>query len=127
MKKAKVFLQDIPPYEQNLLVCSGVTKSKQVMDFVTNKEVKQWVKDNGQKFADILNDKKQGYAINHDNFLILIIKPYKNHWDWYETLLHELNHIVFWITEAKSLQGEMEAQAYLQEWLFREIRRKLRT
>ena len=124
MKKGIVFVQDCPPYSHNVLVCSGVTSSKQIEKVISTKKVLKWVKENGQVFADVLNNKKEALAINHDKFLILILKPYKNDWKFWDTLVHELNHIVFWLSEMKMLQTEMEAQAYLCEYLFREIRRK---
>ena len=124
MKKVRVFIQDCPPYNHTVLVCSGVTSSKQIEKVITTKKVLKWVKENGQVFADVLNNKKEALAINHDKFLILILKPYKNDWQFWDTLLHELNHIVFLLSEMKMLQTEMEAQAYLHEYLFREIRRK---
>ena len=124
MKKVRVFIQDCPPYNHTVLVCSGVTSSKQIEKVITTKKVLKWVKENGQVFADVLNNKKEALAINYDKFLILILKPYKNDWKFWDTLLHELNHIVFCLSEMKMLQTEMEAQAYLHEYLFREIRRK---
>lgn len=55
----------------------------------------------------------------------LILKPYVNDWDFWETLLHELNHAVFRFARIKSFEEETELQARLQTFLFRDIRRKL--
>lgn len=123
-KKPIVFIQSCPPYSHTVLICSGVTSSKQIEKVTSTEKVLKWVKDNGQIFADVLNGKTEAMSVNHDKFLILILKPYKNKWIFWDTLVHELNHIVFWLSEMKMLEKEMEAQAYLQEYLFREIRRK---
>jgi len=52
-------------------------------------------------------------------------------WDWHDTpedlatLVHETNHVVYETVRDKGMVNECEAQAYLQEYLFCEIRKKL--
>ncbi len=57
--------------------------------------------------------------------LIIRLRPYRDSWDFWETLIHELSHAVDFIAERINIEKETEAKAYLQEFLFREIRRKL--
>lgn len=46
-------------------------------------------------------------------------------WDSWETVMHECHHAVFLLSKKKGFEDEMEAQAYLFEYLFRRIRRTL--
>ena len=81
-----------------------------------------------KKFFDtVYNDPKNlGFALTNDEQnLVLILKKPKDVWEYLECLVHEVSHIVDWIVEYASLEGETEARAYLTEWLFRNIRRKL--
>lgn len=67
----------------------------------------------------LVNDKKNKTAY------VLSVQAFKDNWDWYETLIHELHHLVqFSIAEARGAEKEIEFLAYAQGELFREIRRK---
>lgn len=55
---------------------------------------------------------------------VLRLRPFQDSWQWWETLIHELNHLVDGMAEAQAFEKEWEAKAYLQEYLFHEIRRK---
>lgn len=56
---------------------------------------------------------------------VFIIFMYKNILDLYDTLVHETNHMVYDIARHHGFLDECEAQAYLQESLFRELRTRL--
>lgn len=47
-------------------------------------------------------------------------------WEFYDNLLHELHHATYFILGVgRNMRTEYEALAYMTEWLFREIRRKV--
>lgn len=56
---------------------------------------------------------------------VMRLRPYSDSWDFWEVLIHELNHLVDYMAEGQAFEGETEAKAYLIEHLFHEIRRKL--
>ena len=70
--------------------------------------------------------------IHKDGYLVLSIQRFEDTWDDYETILHECFHIVIAILGVSKMfinhsreVIEEEGMAYLQEYLFRGIRRKL--
>lgn len=133
-KKTKplIFIQEIPPYKHEMIVCVGGGYDEIIKWYNKNiKKDKKWLKwaDYYKKdFNNVKEGKNLGYCLYEETngWLILFTKEFRDTWGYWDTLLHELNHIVFWIAERKLLKEEMEAQAYLHEYLFREIRRKLR-
>jgi len=44
-------------------------------------------------------------------------------WDWYNTLIHEVNHLVEDLADHYNFHSEKEFKAYLTETLFTDIRR----
>ena len=116
-----------------MIVCVGV-EVKDLKDWIKKEATKEskadllkWAGENSDFFDRVSEGKQLGYAICHSekNYLIMILQKYKDDWSYWECLVHELSHILDWIVEWKMLQGESEARAYLHEWLFREIRRKI--
>ena len=57
--------------------------------------------------------------------VILFMKNMKRDWYFWETLLHEITHIVHTLSRKGGFEDETEHKAYLTEYLFREIRRIL--
>ena len=57
--------------------------------------------------------------------VLLLLRPYQDAWEYWETLMDEIQHIVQYLAKCKGMNDEPEAQAYLFEFLFRSIRRKL--
>jgi hypothetical protein len=81
------------------------------------------IKEDYKKYTDTSNgfvnfDYKKGYGI-------LNLKKFEDSWEFYEIMLHEICHIVDFISEQKHLEKEMEARAYLTEYLFKDIRKKI--
>lgn len=129
-----IFVQSIDPYRQDMLVVVGETLAK----------TKEWVnkhcsqEEKRKEFCELLDIRKecfdniesgenigmtfQGKKGNNKYLVLLLNKP-QDVWDYWECLLHELSHILDWVCQWKML--ETEARAYLHEWLFREIRRKI--
>lgn len=135
MKKHKplVFSQEIPPYRHDFLVCIGAD-SKDAIRYVKKSFIKKLKKDfielletRENLFIEIKNGKQGGFAVANldEHYLILILPKLEDNWDYWECLIHELSHILDWICDWKMLNGETEARAYLHEYLFRQIRRKI--
>lgn len=128
MLKKACFWVELNPYKHDTLVCIGVT-AKEALAKVRHqsKDYIDFIRDKGYLFDDILNEVKTGYAIKNGKtgHSILIIGTPRDDWEYWEMLLHETHHIVQFITDLKMLEGEIEAQAYLHEYLFRTIRRKI--
>ena len=85
------------------------------------------MENNKELFDGVLAGRQLGYSVHNKDkvYLVLILQKLRDDWVYWETLIHELSHIVDWIVDMKMLDGETEARAYLHEWLFREVRRKL--
>ena len=131
--KPLIFPQDIPPYRHSMLVCVGAN-SKDVLEWLkknSKKGIKQdyikFVNSHEKLFNEVNNGNQLGYAIAEldKQYLIMVLRKFEDNWGYWECLIHELSHILDWICDWKMLNGETEARAYLHEWLFKEIRRKL--
>ena len=120
----KIFIQNWGTYQNETLVCIGVNI----------KEIKYYCMRNKLIFNNNvlhtleknINKTLLGFVlVNDDGTSFLWLKEFKNKWKYYETLMHELHHLVFIIFGNKLMESEMEAQAYQFEYLFREIRKNL--
>lgn len=57
---------------------------------------------------------------------VLWLKRWPDNWEYNEVLVHELHHATFIVLgKGRGMADEMEALAYAQEHLFRQIRRRL--
>lgn len=121
--KPKVFVQPTHIFREDILVCVGAS-FEDVKKFVKGEVLKSIERYKGL-FQEVLDGKQLGYAVEANGWLYLILPKFKDTWSYWEILIHELHHIVFYMSKKKTFDDEMEAMAYLQEWLFREIRRKL--
>ena len=69
---------------------------------------------------------KCSFGFSHDARTILWFPEWKNDWKHWDTLVHEVCHMVHSVLgKSKNMMGEDEARAYQTEYLFREIRLKL--
>lgn len=121
----QIFIQDCGIFSAEIVVLVGTTKKKAIEyckkhDFRT--EVTKQVAAEG-----LWKDFGVGrFSFNTEaHSLVLLLRYYEDTWQFWETLIHELNHVVYRIADLKTFKDEEEGQAYLQEYLFRSIRRKL--
>lgn len=121
----KVFTQEVGIFRDEILVIVGATKIETLAyckkhnfrkDFIG--VVKSKVLWDNFGMGRFVFDKKA-------RTLVLRLSPFEDTWDFWETLIHELNHVVYRVADLKGLKDEEESQSYLQEFLFRAIRRKL--
>ena len=126
MKKPIIFIQGTGTYSNEIIVASGATQeqilkyckmqrmSKDGLEFVKKEEVFEHFK---KSKACVIPDEK-GRAI-------ILLEPFEDSWKFWEILIHELHHYTMYFMEWKNMKDEIEALAYLQEFLFHSIRRKL--
>ena len=132
-KMLKEYIDFIPIdiYRSGLFVVAGVTNKD---------KVKKWLKQNKahpttseailEEFDNITKSLQSNVSglhmyVKETNHKIIFLKTPKNSWDYWETLMHELHHMVYYETKESSLEKETEAQAYLFEYLFHTIRKKI--
>jgi len=123
----KIFLQDWGPFHTDTLVVVGMS----------NKEIVRWLirHANSKGIEHAIADFKvtgrprpeeEAFVYNFEGKSIMWLG-----WDWKGgmddlcNLVHETNHLLFNAVRSKGMIEECEAQAYMQEWLFQEISRKL--
>ena len=126
IKKPTIFIQDYGTYKYEILVIAGASH-KEVITYAKKNKLRKsfqnWIKNNNKAFE--LAENKQGIFCWSDYGKMLIIKPVKDDWEYWECLAHEIHHVVHQISKQTMMEDEMEGQAYLFEFLFRSIRRKL--
>lgn len=130
-KKPIIFLQWIDPYKIQVMVGAGAEK-QDIIEFSKKnkykKEFIEWV--NSDKIFNFLKGKAGAYCWAEDKnemlkFNLILLDNYQDTWEYWECLIHELHHLVHRVSKDKMLENEMEAQAYLMEFLFQQIRQKL--
>lgn len=124
--KKLVFIQDWGSYSNETVVAVGATH-KDVMDFVAKlrleKGIIKWLEDL-KDITEKIEDK--AYTVSRDGRTLLWMPAYEDCWEYWETLIHEINHLIdFVLVERKRMSPETEAKSYQFEYLFRSIRRKL--
>ena len=92
-----------------------------------NKKASDWVYESISDFP-VPFDTDDGCIIsNPENKkpLILYMKNKERTWEFWDTLIHEVHHIVYRTAEYAGFEKEVEHQAYFMEDVFRQIRRIL--
>lgn len=123
------FLQETAQWRKDIFVCSGMS-AKEILTGIKRFKPKKWILDfveSKQKDWQELIDNGCAFVAmegTHGAFIVCL-RPFSDNWEFWETLVHELAHLVDGMAERQHFQNETEARAYLQEFLFREIRRKL--
>lgn len=127
-----VFIVEAHPYNEEILVFVGVPSKKEILAGFRRNNVSvaftKWALENRDKWHESIQNKNKG-LFHWDNELracVLILRPLViDDWDYWETVLHETHHLIHWISQKKMMAEEMEAQAYLFEYVFRKIRRTI--
>lgn len=130
------FVQEWGCYPDETMVIVGTKDIEDFFYFFKKLKVKAllakdyltWMKENGGVGVD--GDNGNFSCVDSDNgrMTVLYLKewPKKATWSDYQTLMHELHHAVnFVLVKYRGMENEWEAQAYAQEQLFQQIRRKL--
>lgn len=123
-----IFKQDTGIFKHEILITVGAT-TEQVLKSLIDAEdsIKELAEAHDEQFKELVDSKMAGYALcdRVSKHIILALGSYQDDWYYWETLAHELHHVVEYMSDFKLLDGELEAKAYLFEYLFRSIRRKL--
>ena len=133
MKKNKemMFVQTCETYQNEILVLVGATDKNKLFRYLKKIKARAdfslWVLEDFSDWEKNIKSEKKGLFCWNKNVegLVLFLRPLKNDWEYWETLMHEIQHIVQHLAKCKGMNDEPEAQAYLFEFLFRSIRRKL--
>jgi hypothetical protein len=129
----KIFVFDNEIFDSELLVCVGVKL----------KDVENWAKKNSNNLTDILKVKEnrkliddrffckseKGCLIKFEkdglSFYILYLRDFKNTWADLDCLNHEIVHYKQFQWQDRNINNEIEFEAYFQENVFRQLRKKL--
>lgn len=127
-RKKFAYFQDTGIYENVFPVLVGYKQT----------DIEKWVEKNCTKeftktFLEESRDENwmssgcDGLIWYKHGFLLLWLKDWDERYFWntYDILMHECMHIVQWLSEYKSMREEWESEAYLQEYLCKQIRREL--
>lgn len=123
-----IFIQDYGTYFNEMLVLVGKIDKKKLLRFLKKEKVKfevaKWILEN---FDDWNDDEAKGkFCFNKKlPVTVMVLRKVEDTWIYWEILMHECHHAVHFIAETKCMYDEPEAQAYLFDYLFRSLRRKL--
>lgn len=123
-----IFFQDCGIFSNEIVVSLGAGK-EEVLSFLDkhccSSEARAWIEKQDKEMFESIDEDHQGMVCHEDGRLLLLLRPFENSWEYWETLLHELHHITLFLAQEKKMLAEFEGQAYLQGYLFKSIRRKL--
>ncbi len=122
----KHFLMDIPPWNRKILVVV-TTKRQVILDLVKKYKMGRTLRSLVYEDEPILS--KADYGATYIDYergrYILWFPKWRNSGDDMDTLLHETNHVVKHLMKHVGSKDD-ETMAYCQEWLFSNIRKKLK-
>ncbi len=133
MKKPKkvIFVQGWGIWQHDTLVLVGAS----LLDGLAYAKKKKLKKEYVNWLASLVEEYPDKHNLHTDQGAVfsssagrtlLMLKEFRNDWDYWETLLHEIIHLIdFVISEQVNASNEKEARAYTAEYLFRQIRRKV--
>lgn len=129
--KSVIFIQSYGTYSNEMLVLVGVQDKKDIYKFCKKNKVKfeftKWVLNDFNDWkASIIKRHTALFCCNEDiQGVVVMLRPFEDTWEYWENLIHELHHAVQHMAKKRMMFEEAEAQAYLLEFLFHNIRRKL--
>jgi hypothetical protein len=131
--KDKMFIQSFGTYSDEIFVIIGIHDKRQILKYL--KKIKalfpfsKWVLESIDEWNTSLKDTNKGQLCWNDSKdtcgCVLMLRTPVDTWDYWEVLMHECHHAVQHIAKRKGFLEEAENQAYLQEFLFHSLRRKL--
>ena len=132
MKKIKklIFVQDCAQYKCEFVVSLGYTY-EEIIKYAKKEKFEKFFLENmahaKENYWESVYGKKSFVCIDEEKShpFCMILKEFKDEWEFYEILMHECLHIVQAIVKSCQMHKEDESEAYLLEYLFRSIRRKL--
>jgi len=129
-KKVRAYIQGWGTYTNQTIVVVGMTHD-QITGVMRRmkadpKIIAAWDKDKKENDERWLAGANNGCSWFHDGRSLVWFKDWKNNWEHWDTLVHELSHVIDQVLAVeKGMATETEGKAYQFEYLFRQIRRKL--
>lgn len=126
--KKNIFIQDYGIFYNEFVVCTGISAEelkKYAKAEKLNKNFFKCIFDDGEYQKP---EKLMAYTYSNaeSNIVYLVSFPdFEDTWDFWNHVLHEVVHVVQANERRSGLFKEDEARAYLTEYLFTNIRRKL--
>lgn len=126
--KKNIFIQDSGIFYNEFVVCTGISAEelkKYAEKEKFNKNFFKFIFDDGEYQKP---EKLMAYTYSNaeSNIVYLVSFPdFEDTWDFWNQVLHEVVHVVQANERKSGLFKEDEARAYLTEYLFTNIRRKL--
>lgn len=127
--KGALFIQTLHPYPDDLIVVVGVETVEEIERLLKKKYtgLKPWfyelLKAESDCFKKETAGKSPGFTLKMEIGTILWFKEFSFSWKDFGTLIHEIYHVIdFTLEEERGMQDEMEAKAYMMEWLFESLR-----
>lgn len=90
-----------------------------------NKSTSDWLKEHLKDFP--LPTGSGGVVYNQETHrpVILFVQNKERYWQFWETLMHEVHHVVYYCSRYYGFVDEPEFQAYLVEFIFKYVRKLL--
>lgn len=125
--RARVFFISVRPYQKTLCVAAGCKNMAEIRRRMgkIDKWFADWLDERTKLLDGLIANETAFCAVHWRGAGLIHLRPYKNGWDFWDTLMHEVFHYVDDISNQMSFEDEKEAKAYLHEDLFRQIRRRL--
>ncbi len=129
--KKTIFVQSYGTYTNEILVIVGIKDKKKVFQYLKKIKAKvdfsKWVLTDFDDWKESVGGKHKGLFCWNEkvNGAVLVLRETDDSWEYWEVLMHECHHIVQHLAKTKGMYDEAEAQAYLFEFLFHSLRRKL--
>lgn len=126
-----MFVQEYGTYTNELLVLVGIEDKKKLLAYLKKIKAKfdfsKWVLEDFDGWKERIKKNNPGLFCWNDivEGAVLVLRPYQDTWEYWECLMHEIHHIVQHLAKTRFMYEEQEAQAYLFEFLFHSVRRKL--
>lgn len=126
--KKNIFIQDSGIFYNEFVVCTGISAEelkKYAKAEKLNKNFFKVIFDDGEYQKP---EQRMAYTYSNakSNIVYLVSFPdFEDTWDFWRYVLHEVVHVVQANERKHGLFEEDEARAYLTEYLFTNIRRKL--
>jgi len=125
-KNKEVFeLMFVEPFGTGLLLYSGAKFENIKNHLNKNKKISKWVHAQIESFQTPDSKGVVVRNVDTEKAIILFIKQTEKDWDFFETLVHEITHLVENYSRWAHFEEESEFKAYLTESLFRIIRKKI--
>jgi hypothetical protein len=127
--KKQYWLQSTHQWRKDIFVSTGLSAKEMVRKVKTYKPKKyviDFLEEREKEWHEIIEKGCAFVAMegSHGCFFIRL-REYEDTWEFWGTLVHELSHLLDMISEHQAWEKESEARAYLHEYLFQQIRRKL--